>query len=294
MEKTTHKANISMLIASVLVVAGGIGAFGASAQEEPKDNANPEKTPAFTQALSEEELARFTELKESNDWDGVKAYAQELGLEKPNGMNNHHMMKDLSDDEKEMARTIHQQVMNGDITHEEAMTQLNAAGIELPMKAGMGEHKGHFMKDLTEGQQALAKEIHEAVKRGELNPKEAMLKLEAAEIKVPEDMKIFVENLTEEQMVIMKEVHSLMANGDITPKEARERLEDAEIKAPMGEFKADHKGHFMKTLTEEQQAEIKELKNSGDMEAVKDYMDAFSEQHHLEEEEEMIAESESE
>ncbi len=293
MEKATKKANVSMLIAALLVVAGGVGVFGASAQDnEAQTDTTSETTSAFTQELSEKEQATFQIIHEdvmTGNLSHKEAMAQleAEGFEPPQGPEKHmgYMMKNLTKEEKEFTKSIHEQVMAGELTHEEAMTQLKATGIETPLKPGMSGHKGQLMQDLTEEQQAIAKETHQAIMSGELNPKEGMEQLEAAGIEVPEEMKTFVEGLTEEQLNLMQELRQQKEAGEITHQEVHERLSEAGIDMPKGP-KGHHKGGFMSNLTEEERSEMMKLKESGNMEAFKEYMNTLRSEHHAEANEE--------
>ncbi|EMF47618.1 hypothetical protein B481_0620 [Planococcus halocryophilus Or1] len=95
---------------------------------------------------------------------------------------------DLDDETKDQAKAILDELQDDTITKEEAQTQLEALGIELPKMGehqGKGNRHGNPFEDLDEETQTQAKAIMDELKDGTLTKVEAQAQLEALGVELP-------------------------------------------------------------------------------------------------------------
>ncbi|MEK6267549.1 MAG: hypothetical protein N2C11_03090 [Planococcus sp. (in: firmicutes)] len=156
---------------------------------------------------------------------------------------------DLDDETKDQAKAILDELQDDTITKEEAQTQLEALGIELPEmgeRQGKGNRHGNPFADLDEETQTQAKAIMDELKDGTLTKEEAQAQLQALGIEAPEmgerqgkgnrHGNPFAD-LDEETQTQAKAIMDELKDGTLTNEEAQAQLEALGIEAP--ELKGD-------------------------------------------------------
>lgn len=150
----------------------------------------------------------------------------------------------LDDETKDQAKAILDELQDDVITKEEAQSQLEALGIELPKMGehkGKGERHGNQFANLDEETQTQAKAIMDELKDGTLTKEEAQAQLQALGVEAPEmgerqgkgnrHGNPFAD-LEEETQTQAKAIMDELKDGTLTKEEAQAQLEALDVELP--------------------------------------------------------------
>lgn len=161
---------------------------------------------------------------------------------------------DLDDETKDQAKAILDELQDDTITKEEAQTQLQALGIELPEmgeRQGKGNRHGNPFADLDEETQTQAKAIMDELKDGTLTNEEAQAQLEALGIEAPELKGDRFADLDEETRTQVEAILDQVKEGTLTKEEAQTQLEAFDVELPKQRGGAkEHRGERDNTADE--------------------------------------------
>ncbi|MCH4826345.1 hypothetical protein [Planococcus halocryophilus] len=252
----------SLLIASSALSIGVVGSavgpvFASETTEALTENATEQSATAVSKD-KEERRSPFADLDDETK-DQAKAILDELqddaitkeeaqtqlqalGIELPEmgelqGKGNRHgnPFADLDEETQTQAKAIMDELKDGTLTKEEAQTQLQALGIELPEmgeRQGKGNRHGNPFADLDEETQTQAKAIMDELKDGTLTNEEAQAQLEALGIEAPELKGDRFADLDEETRTQVEAILDQVKEGTLTKEEAQTQLEAFDVELP--------------------------------------------------------------
>jgi len=272
---------LSLLLAtsalSIGVVGSAVGPVFASETTEALTENAAEQSETGLSKDKEERRSPFADLDDETK-DQAKAILDELqddtitkeeaqtqlqalGIELPEmgerqGKGNRHgnPFADLDEETQTQAKAIMDELKDGTLTKEEAQTQLQALGIELPEmgeRQGKGNRHGNPFADLDEETQTQAKAIMDELKDGTLTNEEAQAQLEALGIEAPELKGDRFADLDEETRTQVEAILDQVKEGTLTKEEAQTQLEAFDVELPKQRGGAkEHRGERDNTADE--------------------------------------------
>lgn len=253
-----------MAIGTIALVGGTslVGFSNASAEEQ---SVSKEQFKSSMEQVDEEVLTQVKELREQMKngeitKEEMKEQFEELGFSLPYskrdfGAKGHFgFAQDLDEETREQMEAIKEQVKNGELSKDEAKTQLEELGITHPSKP---------QDNLDEETKAQLESIKEQVKNGEITKEEAQEKLEALGVELPPSKRHHhgmkgqpFADVDEETRAQIKEIFEQVKSGDLTKEEAQQQLEELGVDISFGmKIPHEHKTNENSSNTEEEQQE---------------------------------------
>ncbi len=248
MEKRKNYSNKAMLIATVLIIAGGTAIFSSHADNKNNEPSYQNKSnfvqgrsnrahrnPAFNK-LNDEQKTQLKEVREfmrAGDTDSAKAVFDKLGIEMPERLKERvNYLNGLNPDQKEALQKAHQLFKDG--KQDEAREVLSAAEIKRPaqrVRRSNRAHRNPAFNKLNDEQKTQLKEVREFMRAGDTDSAKAVF--DKLGIEMPERLKErvnYLNGLNPDQKEALQKAHQLFKDGK--QDEAREVLSAAEIKRP--------------------------------------------------------------